>query len=409
LAILPRLRTSLDFSPSPVDGKPGLLIRDPFHYSDAMLIIPPPLVGCLEFFDGEQGEQDLRGYLVQLTGDLQVSDLLGQLVAALDDAGFLENETFERRRDDAEHGFAAAPVREAAHAGGGYPAESTELAETLRGYLAGADNSRIAPSKLVMARVMGIAAPHVSPFGGVEAYRAAYTALAPSDGERTFVILGTSHYGQPDRIGLTKKPFVTPFGATLTDASLVDELSRAAGDAASNEDYCHSFEHSIEFQVVFLQHLFGPRIRVLPVLCGSYARSLYRGGLPEDDERVRSILDALGEMAAREGDRLLWVLGVDMAHMGRRYGDELTAIAGRDEMEEVSHRDQIRIGRMANGDSRGFWELVQENHDDLKWCGSAPIYTFLKAVPQARGELLHYQQWNIDPQSVVSFAGMKFH
>jgi hypothetical protein len=22
---------------------------------------------------------------------------------------------------------------------------------------------------------------------------------------------------------------------------------------------------------------------------------------------------------------------------------------------------------------------------------------------------LHYQQWNIDPQSVVSFAGMRFH
>ncbi len=39
-------------------------------------------------------------------------------------------------------------------------------------------------------------------------------------------------------------------------------------------------------------------------------------------------------MAAREGDRLLWVLGVDMAHMGRRYGDNLTATAGRGQMEE---------------------------------------------------------------------------
>jgi hypothetical protein len=52
---------------------------------------------------------------------------------------------------------------------------------------------------------------------------------------------------------------------------------------------------------------------------------------------------------------------------------------------------------------------VQENHDDLKWCGSAPINTFLKAFRQARGELLRYQQWNIDDQSVVSFAGMRFH
>jgi len=51
---------------------------------------------------------------------------------------------------------------------------------------------------------------------------------------------------------------------------------------------------------------------------------------------------------------------------------------------------------------------VCENRDDLKWCGSAPFYTFLKAAPKARGELLHYEQWNIDEQSVVSFAGMAF-
>jgi AmmeMemoRadiSam system protein B len=87
----------------------------------------------------------------------------------------------------------------------------------------------------------------------------------------------------------------------------------------------------------------------------------------------------------------------------------MTAIAGRDEMAEVEQRDRARIQRMESGDARGFWDLVQQNHDDLKWCGSAPIYTFLKAVPQARGELLGYQQWNIDEASVVSFAGMRFH
>jgi AmmeMemoRadiSam system protein B len=161
--------------------------------------------------------------------------------------------------------------------------------------------------------------------------------------------------------------------------------------------------------VVFLQHLFGPRIRIVPVLCGSYARSLYQGGRPEDDEGVQRMLGTLGELAAREGDRLLWVLGVDMAHMGRRYGDRFMATAERDEMAGVAERDHARIQRMEQGDARGFWDLVQENHDDLKWCGSAPIYTFLRAVPDARGSLLRYQQWNIDPHSVVSFAGMKFH
>ena len=174
------------------------------------------------------------------------------------------------------------------------------------------------------------------------------------------------------------------------------------------EDYCQAVEHSIEFQVVFLQHLFGANIRVLPVLCGAYAKSIYQGGMPEDDGNVKRFLDTLGEIGAREGNRLFWVLGVDMAHMGRRYGDSFQATADRAEMEEVSNRDQRRIDRINGGDAKGYWDMVQEKRDDLKWCGSSPFYSFLRVVPQARGELKRYEQWNIDPQSVVSFAGMQF-
>ena len=402
--MLPRLRMTLDFIPSPFEDKPGLMIRDPFHFSQSTLIVPPPLIECLEFFDGEHNALDLRAHLVRLTGDLQSGDIETNLLNALSDAGFLEDENFEKRRAETERAFAEAPVREPAHAGSGYPDDPVELRATFAGYLNGA-NFKASPSN----RTLAIAAPHVSPFGGVDAYRAAYSALTPADAERTFVILGTSHYGHPERLGLTRKPFVTPYGEAVTDTRLVDELECALGPAALMEDYCHAIEHSIEFQVVFLQHLFGPRIRILPILCGSYLRSIYQGGMPEDDDHVGRILGTLGDMGARENGKLLWVLGIDMAHMGQRYGDRMTAIAGRDEMAEVEERDRFRIQRMESGDARGFWDLVQENHDDLKWCGSAPIYTFLKAVPQARGELLGYQQWNIDESSVVSFAGMRFH
>jgi hypothetical protein len=95
--------------------------------------------------------------------------------------------------------------------------------------------------------------------------------------------------------------------------------------------------------------------------------------------------------------------------MGRRYGDEFVALADRSQMLEVAERDQARIEKVSNADARGFWELVQQNRDDLKWCGSSPLYTFLSAVPGATGKLRRYQQWNIDPQSVVSFAAMTFH
>jgi AmmeMemoRadiSam system protein B len=409
--MLPRLR-NLDFLPSPVPDRPGLVIRDPFQYSDATLIIPPGLVTCLEFFDGEHSSLDLREYLVRATGDLEVGEIEQHLLDTLSTAGFLEDESFLRVKAQAERAFAEASIREPAHAGSGYPDEKSELIRTFNEYLSphittpptlnrdpqGADR-----------RVTAIAAPHVSPFGGVDAYRAAYSALSPADADRTFVILGTSHYGEPDRLGLTRKPFATTYGETIPDTALINEILAKAGDAAAMEDYCHAIEHSIEFQVVFLQHLFGPKIRIVPILCGSYANSIYRGGAPESNDQVHRMLGALGEIAAREGDKLLWVLGVDMAHMGRRYGDPFSAVAERGEMEEVALRDRARMDRMESGDPSGFWDLVQQNHDDLKWCGSGPIYTFLKAVPQARGRLLRYQQWNIDDQSVVSFAGMSFY
>jgi MEMO1 family protein len=398
---LPRLRGDLDFMPSPVEDRPGLLIRDSFRYSDAVLIIPPPLVECLRCFDGHQTQLDLRQTLVQVTGELQVGEIEDQLIGILARSGFLDDENFARLKEESHRAFAESPVREPAHAGSGYPENPDDLRGTLREWMGEAPSSP-------MDNLTGIAAPHVSPIGGYESYRAAYRLLGQRYQNRTFVILGTSHYGAANKFGLTRKPYLTPFGAAQTDSGLVDELTVKAASAVSTEDYCHAVEHSIEFQVVFLQSIFGPEIKILPILCGSYAPSIYRGGKPEADEDVSRFLGVLGEIAAREENRLLWVLGIDMAHMGRRYGDEFTASANENEMLAVGARDKQRMERIAAGDARGFWDLVQENRDDLKWCGSSPLYTFMKVRPDARGLVERYEQWNIDPQSVVSFAGMSF-
>jgi AmmeMemoRadiSam system protein B len=389
--------------PSPSPEHPGLLIRDPYRYSEAMLIIPPVLVECLQCFDGTQTELDLKAALVRLTGDLDVGGLERHLVQTLSQAGFLEDETFAAMQRERRQDFAERPVREAAHAGAAYPADEAALQETMARYMA-SDGGQAARD----GDLLGIAAPHVSPEGGWPSYRAAFQTLGPELRGRTFVILGTSHYGEPEKFGLTRKNYATPLGEAVCNREIVDWLAQRGGASVEMEDYCHSFEHTIEFQVVFLQHVLGPDVKVVPILCGPFARSLQSGRMPEDDGNVQRFLDTLGELNDREAGRLFWILGVDMAHMGARYGDRFRAQANRGLMENVSSRDRERIARINTADAAGFWELVRENHDDLKWCGSAPFYTFLKAVPKARGELLHYEQWNIDEHSVVSFAGMAF-
>ena len=388
--------------PSPVEDRPGLLMRDSLRYSLTILIIPPELVPCLSFFDGEKTDRELHEMMYRASGDLRAGEVGDQIAAALAKAGFLEDENFERLREEREREFAESPVRVPAHAGSGYPNDAGDLAEVMRRWMAG---DAVTPG---MGPVAGIAAPHVSPEGGFDSYRAAYARLGTELRDRTFIVLGTSHYGMPDRFGLTRKSYVTPFGEARTDGALIDELDNAAPDAIGMEDYCHSVEHSIEFQVVFLQSVFGPDIRVAPILCGSFFRSIYEGGMPEDDENVRRFLGTLGEIASRRSSELCWVLGVDMAHMGARYGDSFEAVADSGEMTRVAERDRQRMERIAAGDAAGSWDLVRENRDDLKWGGAAPFYTFLKVRPDLRGTIHHYQQWNIDPQSVVSFAGLTF-
>jgi MEMO1 family protein len=396
--ILPKLRANLDLMLSPVADRPGLFIRDCFRYSDAQLIIPPPLISGLRLFDGIHTDLDLQQELTRVLESPEIGSIAENLFESLNRAGFLENETYVNMRQQRLAAFLESPELPAAHAGSAYPAEIAPLRGVMQGYFEGSASTQ--------QRVIAVAAPHVSPHGGWQSYRAAYQELTPDLRDRTFVVLGTSHYGQPDKFGLTRKPFATPFGTTRVDSALVNELG--AQPAVLMEDYCHSVEHSIEFQVVFLQSIFGPDLRILPILCGSFWRGNQLGGPPEADENVKRFFAGLGEIAEREKDRLFWVLGVDMAHMGQRYGDKFEAHADRDEMESVRERDMLRIEQINASDARGFWDQVQENGDDLKWCGTSPFYTFMKAMPHARGTTLRYEQWNIDQRSVVSFAGISF-
>jgi MEMO1 family protein len=399
--VLPRLRFNLDFMPSPDPARPGLVIRDPYHYTDATLIVPPLLVQVLECFDGQQSTLDLRSELVRVTGEIQVGDLEKHLFDSLNDAGFLENERYRELKAKRESDFADEPTREAIFAGSAYPEDGGALSDLL--------TRRVGRSEGVTTTI-AVAAPHASPDGAWDTYRAAYQALpVREEGQgKTFVILGTSHYGAPDKFGLTRKRFITPFGRAQTDIALVKELEAAAPNAVRLEDYCHAVEHSIEFQVVFLQHLYGPDVRVLPILCGPFVKSIYEGGLPENTDGVKRFLGALGDIAARRSQDLFWVLGVDMAHMGRRYGDPVRAFANSGDMLAVEERDRQRIERIKQGDVEGYWSLVQEGHDDLKWCGASPIYAFMRALPGVRSELLDYHQWQIDPASVVSFGALCF-
>ncbi|GAB4367881.1 MAG: hypothetical protein OHK0021_11210 [Bryobacter sp.] len=409
IALAP-LRTDLDAMPSPDPENPGLILRDSFGYSSRVLIVPPQLIRALGFFDGQATEDDLREFLVRASGSFDVSEQMRSLVDTLAESGFLEDENFAQLRRTAHAEFAQAEVRAPAFAGAAYPECPEDCRRYLDAFLEGAEDTPPAPA----GRILGIAAPHASFEGAPECYREAFHALrslAPREelARKTFVVLATSHYGEPNRFGLTRKPFQTPFGATTPATELVDSLLEAAPGACIAEDFCHTREHSAEFHVLWLQHLFGAEVKVLPILVGAYAQSIYGDKLPpESDPSVAQFLAALRELDRKHGKDLVWVLSIDMAHMGPRYGDQMEFVPESQESTAIAQADAERMEALQSGDARRFWAEVQREQDPLKWCGSACLYTMLQLFPGLRTEALNYGQWHIDESSLVTFGALRF-
>lgn len=406
---LPRLRGDVDVMPSPLPGQPGLLLRDPFLYTDHVLVIPPEWVAVLQCLDGAHSALDAQAILTRLAGGQIVArEEVEQFVSVLNEAGFIEGDELNELKARRHQEFRLAPIREATHAGSAYPAEREDIDALFSQRMAKAPDSDAPPSRAPLA----LAAPHVSPEGGFASYQAAYE-LPPLPEETTFVVLGTSHYGAPERFGTSAKSFRTPLGTAEVDHEALAEfvsLSGGSGGAVVEEDYCHHAEHSIEFQVLFLQYQLARPIHILPILCGPFLDSLETGKPPESIDSNRRVFDALAELHAKRNN-LVWVLGVDMAHIGTRYGSPEAARAGEGVMEEVAEKDQRRLERICEGDAEGFFDLVHPGGDELNWCGYAPIYTFLKSVGAAvklKGEVRSYEQWNIDDSSVVTFGAVHF-
>jgi len=111
----------------------------------------------------------------------------------------------------------------------------------------------------------GIVSPHIDPPRGGWCYAWAYVALAAAP-VRTVLLLGVAHSGPPEPFVLTRKSFQTPLGVLAVDEAAVAELESRVGDLTRWE-LVHRSEHSLEFQVIFLQHALADRpVRIVPLL-----------------------------------------------------------------------------------------------------------------------------------------------
>ncbi len=400
----PKLRP-IQAVPVRQDGEIAVQLFDPSGMTDLVAVVPQQMMPLLALFDGTHTITEIQATLTRRLGRLVFSHEVLGVLERLDEALFLESERFEAHVRELAAAFRAAPVREAASAGTGYPAEPGPLRAALDGCFT-ADGGPGAPRPgAADAGLVGLVAPHIDFGRGGPCYAHAYKALAEACDAELFVVLGTAHFARDALFILTDKSFQTPLGTLETDADLVHALADRCGGDPFAEELVHKREHSIEFQVLFLQHLFAGRsIELLPVLCGPMEQAVGEAS-PGEAAAVTDFVAALREELAASGKRVCVVAGADLAHVGRHFGDDYSLTPGV--MGEVERADRDALDHVVGLDADGFYEAVMLDGNARHLCGVAPICTLLATVDASRCELLDYRQaTDFDLQRAVTFASL---
>jgi len=226
----------------------------------------------------------------------------------------------------------------------------------------------------------------------------------------TFVILGVAHQYCRRRFVLTNKDFETPLGVVPTDRTYVDRIASLAGRDLFDDELSHRAEHSIEFQVVFLQYLLGGRrdFTIVPILVGSFHDLMERAIDPIEDADVGRFIEALRIAEAASGKSVAYIGGIDLCHVGPEFGDPHPV--GPMLQEQVRQFDGSMLDRAAACDPPGWFRTAGAVGNRWRVCGLAATYTFLHAIGPARGRLLRYNQALDDRKTCcVTFASMAFH
>ncbi len=406
----PRLRPLQLFA----DETAGIIIiHDPQDFIADFgldLRLAPLLLAC----DGRATLDELPRRLTQQSQRPWSPEEVTAIVERMDEWLLLDSPRFAALAAQRNAEFQAAPIRPAAHAGSSYPAEPDALRRRLDEILGQAERLDLAAEQI--AGLVGVVAPHIDLRVGERAYAPAYrliesfAAALPSQAPVTFVILGTSHYGGDGWFIASRKAYATPLGELDCDLDFLDRLEARLGYSISADDTAHRREHSIEFQAVFLRHIFNDPARparIAPILCTSLS-ALYAA---DDCARQRARADyeafiqALRETLAESAQRVALLVGGDLAHVGPKFGDAFDAQAKAGELKRA---DAELLEHVAAGDSQALLAHIARDEDARRVCGFPPLMAYLDALPAfgpTEGRALHYEQWQERPtRSAVTYG-----
>ena len=396
---LPLMRRDLEFFPVQQGDQQMILIKDHLGLVREGQGIALQLYQFMILLDGTKTVRDLQMELMRQRGGVLVdSDEVNHLLQKLDEIYLLDSGYFKSAQSKIVADFAVQNVRPCSHCGRSYPHDASELKILLDEIL-----SEEQQAQVPQGEITALVAPHIDLNAGAAVYSSAYQMLkdvAPSK----VILLGTGHHLMNNLFCLTHKDFETPLGTTKSDSKLIQALKQAGKDIVAADDFAHRSEHSIEFQIIFLQHLFGSDgFTIIPILCGSllaslpkYRRSAYREKADPFLQKLQSVIDK----------NTLVLAGVDFSHIGLKFGHDKPA--DYIENQAMTH-DRNLLKYLSHMDIDQFWQESINIQDGFNVCGFPALACMLEVLPPGKGQVLNYYLRHEKPtQSAVSFAAMVF-
>lgn len=387
-------------------GQALVALEDPLGIASGSTLIPiDGFHWVVRHFDGTRALTEIQADVLRQTGQLIASADLESLVAQLDRSMVLDGPTFAAFRQE----YRDARTRPAALAGRSYAGTERALRAQIACFFAHERGAGEPAPPHASKTVRGILSPHIDFARGGPVYSWSYRELAEKCDADIFVILGVAHQYCGNRFALTRKDFETPLGLARTDRAYVDKIAALAGDHLFDDELAHRTEHSIEFQVVFLQYLLGDSrpYSIVPILVGSFHDLMQHGLEPIDDPEVRRFVEAMKAAEQASGKKVAYIGGIDLAHVGPEFGDPEPVSEAT--LDQIRQFDAAMLERACAADASGWFQTAAEVQNRWRVCGLAATYTMLHAMGPATGKLLQYDQ-AVNPERTccVTFAGVSY-
>lgn len=187
------------------------------------------------------------------------------------------------------------------------------------------------------------------------------------------VIIGPNHTGVGAPVALALEDFQTPLGVARVDP----EVSRRVMAGLIESDMeAHRYEHSIEVELPFLQHL-SPSVRIVPICMGM-----------QDLETALGVGEIICQ--AIKGRDAVVVASTDFSHYIPR--------------AEAARKDALALRMIEKMDAKGLYRTVLAN--DISMCGYGPVMAGLAAVEGREARVLKYAtSGDVQPmREVVGYA-----